>query len=169
MDSDNSILTGSVEVYLGWNAFPKHYSGGLLSGLKNRDTKVESDAKALFCSLSGEIILYEGKEAILSKNNIAIFDSNAIYHKRKNCMLINLDKIPSEVVQIRFVIERKNKAKSFDPSKVHQTYIRISNCVFDQKTINSDLSRINSDTNEVFLGSLQRINTGWQFRKIDDA
>lgn len=169
MDSDNNLLTGSVEVHLGWNAFPRHYSGGLFSGLKNCDTKVESDAKVLFCSQSGEPILYEEKETILSKNNIELFDSNAIYHKRKNCILINLDYIPSEVVQIRFVIERENKAKSIDPSKVHQTYIRISNSVFDQETVNSDMSRINSDTNEVFLGSLQRINTGWQFRKFDDA
>ncbi len=164
-DNQNVTLNGTLEVHLGWNAYPRHYSGGLFSGFQNRDIKVESDAKALFYSHDGNLISHEGKNAILSEKNRALFDSNAVYHEGKNCMLINLDNIPSEVVQIRFIIERGNKAKHIDSSKVHQTYIRISNSVFDQEYVNSDMSRINSDINEMFLGSLQRTNTGWQFKK----
>ena len=156
-------LTGSIEIYMGWNAFPKHYSGGLFSGLKEFDVKVESDAKAVFCSQDGNPIICEEKNAVLNENNSSLFGSNAVYHKGKNCMLINLDNIPSEVVLIKFFIERSNKAKRIDFGKVHQAYIRISNSVFYQEYVNSDLNRINSNTNEMFLGSLQRTTSGWQY------
>lgn len=163
MNNSIKLFTGTIEVRLGWNAFHRNYSGGFFSGVLNGKTQVESNAKAVFCMQNGKPVYSNINDSTLCISNRNLFDSAAVYHESKNCMLINLDRIPENATQICFSLERTNKVKGIEIGKVHEIYISISNSIVYQESVSADKSRINSDTNEVSLGKLQRVNSGWSF------
>lgn len=161
---------GVIEARFGWNAFPKQYSGGLISGLVNKNTAIDCDSRAIFCGKDGKPISLDMKDCCVSYDNKSMFD-NAVVHGGDNQtggndaenITFDLDSIPSEVDHIILSLDLLKEKKKIGFGKIQEAYLRLYIKDNGKEITGADIGHLNSDTKIVVAGRLKRVNDEWCF------
>lgn len=175
MNNKKEIISGTIEVRFGWNAYPKQYSGGLFGGLYYRDTIIDCDARALFCGTDGRPISSNINECSISYDNQSLFDAAAIHSgDNKNigtgnaeCLILILDKIPLQVKKIVFTVDLFKDQKVFSLGKIQEIYIQLIDKSADKEIMHVDYNSLSIGTKLVSVGEIHRVDKGWIF--IEDG
>lgn len=77
---NTKTLSGMIEARFGWDAYPRQYSGGMISGLlQSKSTNIDCDAGALLCGIDGKPLSTDVEKCFINYNVTSMYDS-AIMH-----------------------------------------------------------------------------------------
>lgn len=170
-------VTGKVTINFGWDAYPRQYSGGLISGLLNRtDSSVDCDASAIFCGQDGQPISKEAAQCCVNYSNLSMFDS-AVVHSGDNqtgdrlydeVITMDLDRIPSSVGVILLALDIfKEKKKGY--GKIQHVFLKVKNADTGSDIDTNSIVGLGGGTKLVIAGKLCRAGGGWSFKRAQDC
>lgn len=171
MNNKKEIISGTIEVTFGWNAYHKQYSGGFFGGLYYRDTIIDCDVRAFFCGTDGRPISSNINECSISYDNQSLFNEAAIHcgdNKNKEienteCLVLILDKIPIHVKKIVFTVDLLKEQKAFSFGKIQETFIQLIDKNMDKEIMHVDYNSLSIGTKLVSVGEMHRADKGWIF------
>lgn len=160
-----------ITVRFGWNAYPKKYSGGLISGLIASNTIIDCDARAFFCDKDGNPVSDTLNEACVFSDNTSLFDNAASFEEdlkgNKEKLVLNLNEIPEKVSQIVLTLDLFKVKGRVGLGKIQESYLKI----FDrngEELGSMSITNVTGGTKIVNMGRFQRNGTGWLFSQSDD-
>ena len=170
-------LSGKITLNFGWDAYPRQYSGGLISGLLNRnDPSVDCDASAIFCGQNGRLIAKEAAQCCVNYSNLSMFDS-AVVHSGDNqtgdrlydeVITMDLDRIPSSVGVILLALDIfKEKKKVY--GKIQHAFLKVKDADTGSDIDTNNIVGLGGGTKLVIAGKLCRAGDGWIFKRAPDC
>lgn len=172
------FLSDKIEARFGWDAFPRQYSGGLISGLKNSTTNIDCDAGVLLCGNDGRPISSDTNECFLNYAVPNMFDSAILHHGDNQTGLkeddeiisIDLSGVPETVNSIIFTLDLFKEKKKISAGKIQNIFLRIIDAESGEEIIRSDFSHLGPGTKLVTAGRITRTdNERWLFEPLTDA
>ena len=160
------MVSDIVTVKFGWNAYPKKYSGGLISGLIEANTVIDCDARAFFCDIDGKPISKSLNEACVFSDNTSLFNNVALFEEdlkgNKEKLVLNLLEIPQEISIIVLTLDLYKVKSKVGLGKIQEAYLKILDSN-DQELGLMNVHSVSIGTKIINMGSFQRENSGWKF------
>ena len=172
------FLSGKIEARFGWDAFPKQYSGGLISGLRYSTTDVDCDAGALLCGDNGKPISSNPNECFLNYVVSNMFDSAILHHGDNQTGLksddeiitIDLLRIPESIKIIILTLDLFKEKKKNGNGKIHNTFVRIVNTESGGEVARNDFNHLGFGKKLVVVGKIIRIDSNqWFFDQAEES
>lgn len=176
--NSKAVLSGKIEARFGWDAFPRQYSGGLISGLRNSSTEIDYDAGALLYGDNGKPISPNVCECFLNYAAPDKFDSSLLHHgdnqtgfkKDDEIISIVLPRIPKTVNSIFLTLDIFKEKKKIGTGKIQNTFVRIIDTESGEELARSDVYNLDSGSKLVVVGELLRLEDGrWLFKSLEEA
>lgn len=176
--NSKAVLSGKIEARFGWAAFPRQYSGGLISGLRNSSTEIDCDAGALLYGNDGKPISLNVCECFLNYAYPDKFDSSLLHHwdnqtgfkEDDEIISIDLPKIPETVKSIILTLDIFKEKKKIGIGKIQNTFVRIIDTDSGEELARSDIYNLDSGSKLVVVGELLRLEDGrWLFKALEEA
>lgn len=177
MDS-KIFLPDKIEARFGWDVFPRQYSGGLISGLRNSVTEIDCDAGVLLCGGDNKPVSPDVSECFLNYAVPDKFDSSILHHgdnqngfkEDDEIISIDLPRIPETVKSISLTLDIYKEKKKIGTGKIQNTFVRIIDTESGEELARSDFNHLSAGTKLVVAGRITRTDRSqWLFEPATEA
>lgn len=170
-DSLNVMVSDSITVKFGWDAYPKKYSGGLISGLIASNTIIDCDARAFFCDIDGKPISESLNEACVFSDNTSLFNNAVLFEEdlkgNKEKLVLNLNEIPQTIKKIVLTLDLFKLKSKVGLGKIQEAYLKILDSNGQEIGI-MNVQSISAGTKIINMGCFERENSRWKFVQASD-
>ena len=176
--NSKAVLSGKIEARFGWDAFPRQYSGGLISGLRNSSTEIDCDAGALLYGDDSKPISPNVCECFLNYAAPDKFDSSLLHHgdnqtgfkEDDEIISIDLPRIPETIKSIFLTLDIFKEKKKIGTGKIQNTFVRIIDTESGEELARNDFNHLGAGTKLVVAGRIIRADRSqWLFEPLTES